>query len=138
MKYETYIASLDGGRTEWGYTFTEHGSEDAVFDLVLGEANVPALNLHELQTRAENSWKDYEWAAKAIVAAYPGKTDKDRAREEGWGLFAVDGRYQLQRDDEAGVFESDVDALLFVSAKAIEGSKRHLGALLKIGTLVQS
>lgn len=57
---------------------------------------------------------------------------------EGWALFNVDGVYVLQRIDEAGVFESDDDAVLFVVARARNGSTRHMDALAKIGTAVPS
>lgn len=62
--------------------------------------------------------------------------DAGFAQAEGWGMFEVDGRYQLQRDDEAGIFESDGDAILFVAAKAAD-SPLHKAAIMMIGTLVE-
>lgn len=58
---------------------------------------------------------------------------------EGWGLFEVDGRYQIQRNDELDVqiFASDADALIWVCAKAAT-SRRHRAAVELVGTLVES
>lgn len=70
-----------------------------------------------------------------------------QALEEGWDLFDVDGRFQLQKlDDPASVpelgytepkFKSDLDALLFVAHQALRGSKYHRNALALIGTLTE-
>lgn len=67
--------------------------------------------------------------------AFPDKQDK--AQTEGWGLFIVDGRYQLQRDDEANMFSSDAQALIYVALKANDGSRFHREALELIGTTAE-
>lgn len=53
-------------------------------------------------------------------------------RGEGWGLFTIDADDKLrmiQKDDEAGLFESDDQALAHVRAKAEAGSALHQAAL---------
>ena len=56
--------------------------------------------------------------------------------KEGWDLFfsegSVSGDYQIQRIDEMGVFENDIEAIKFVYKKALEGSKRHRKVLARI------
>ncbi len=54
--------------------------------------------------------------------------------EEGWMLAAceggpMDGYYQIQRDDEAGIFASDEEAYNFVQEKAAGGNLRYQRAL---------
>lgn len=61
--------------------------------------------------------------------------DEAQALLEGWSMFEVDGRWQLQRDDEAKKFESDAEAIIFVASKANEGSDYHMRAIEMIGTL---
>lgn len=61
--------------------------------------------------------------------------DEAQAILEGWNLFDVEGRWQLQRDDEAKKFESDAEAIIFVAGKANEGSDYHMRAIELIGTL---
>lgn len=58
-----------------------------------------------------------------------------QAVSEGWALFDVDGRLQLQKDDEQAKFESDADAIIFVALKAHAGSAYHRAALEWIGKL---
>lgn len=70
----------------------------------------------------------------------------DQAFAEGWGLFEVDGRYQLQRLDnpadlpelgyEDPKFNSDMDALAHVVQQAVAGSVYHAEAMYSIGGLV--
>lgn len=50
---------------------------------------------------------------------------------EGWALFDVDstGILEIQRDDEAGVFPTDLHAVAFVRQKADAGSPYHRKAL---------
>lgn len=59
------------------------------------------------------------------------------AELEGWALFECEGRYQLQRDDEAGQFASDADAIIFVANLASAGSAYHRSALELIGALTE-
>jgi hypothetical protein len=72
--------------------------------------------------------------------------DGGRALGEGWDLFEVDGRLQLQRIDcpsdhgdllpySEPKFSSDAQALIEVAARARQGSAYHLEALELIGTL---
>lgn len=50
---------------------------------------------------------------------------------EGWGLFDVDstGYLEIQKSDEAGVFDDDDDAFSFVRRLAEAGSRLHSEAL---------
>jgi hypothetical protein len=73
--------------------------------------------------------------------------DSQQALAEGWDLFDVDGRLQLQRLDcpsdfcaslgDKPVFKSDADAIIFVALAANEGSAYHRDALERIGTLAE-
>jgi|GEM_PF-5777951 len=54
-----------------------------------------------------------------------------KAQEEGWGLFEVD-RFpgiEIECDDEAGIFESDDEAIAHVIKRTEEGSYFHWTAL---------
>lgn len=61
--------------------------------------------------------------------------DLNENASEGWDLFELDSgpqpTLQIQRDDEANLFESDAEALAFVHKLAREGSVRHKEALAK-------
>jgi hypothetical protein len=73
--------------------------------------------------------------------------DNTQALQEGWDLFDVDGRLQLQRIDcpgdhrHVGVdydypkWHSDADAIVFVARRAYDGSDYHYDAISRIGTL---
>ena len=37
-----------------------------------------------------------------------------KAEKQGWGLFWADSEYQIQKDDEKGIFAEDSDAWTFV------------------------
>jgi hypothetical protein len=63
--------------------------------------------------------------------------DNTQAIAEGWSLFEVEGRYQLQKDDEAGKFDTDAAAIVFVSLQAAAGSQYHWDALHRIGEAVK-
>ena len=54
------------------------------------------------------------------------------ARKEGWLLIDADssGFFEIERDDEASVFESDGDAMNHVVCHALSGSEVHRQALL--------
>lgn len=68
----------------------------------------------------------------------------EQACREGWDLFEVDGRIQLQRlDDPSGCdfldyqepkFATDTDAIIFVALQANSGSEYHRSALDRLGT----
>ena len=62
----------------------------------------------------------------------------DQAYAEGWNIFEASGSslnedgempYQLQRDDEAAIFEDDTTAWHHVYNRANEGSELHRQAL---------
>ena len=87
-----------------------------------------------------------ETACDAVTAAkaYLGRMEKIKAWVEGWDLFEVDGRLQLQRIDAPDLgdlgygvpkFASDADALIFVALQAHAGSAYHRDAIERIGTL---
>jgi len=80
---------------------------------------------------------------------YKGKNwlqiDNTQAHTEGWDLFDVDGRWQLQRiafpadwdlDYTEQKFPTDADALIFVANLAAQGSAFHRFAIVEIGLLV--
>lgn len=63
--------------------------------------------------------------------------DSDAATKEGWAVFSCycsnsrpEGFEEIQRVDEAGVFESDNEAIAHVYFRATEGSVLHRKALL--------
>jgi hypothetical protein len=52
----------------------------------------------------------------------------EQIRTEGWDIFSIDGddkEFQIQKDDEAGIFEYDEDAWKYIVDKAIQGSLLH-------------
>jgi hypothetical protein len=104
------------------YHLTVGGVPGSPLELYLVEENdrEVTIDLHD----------DGTWKARALPSL------SNLARLEGWGLFNVDGRLQLQRVDEIGCFEDDPHALMFVARRASEGSQVHLEALRKIGSLV--
>ena len=72
--------------------------------------------------------------------------DNTQALAEGWDLFDVDGRLQLQRIDDPTVnglpydepkFPSDAEAILYVAAQANLGSAYHREAIEWIGALAE-
>lgn len=76
------------------------------------------------------------------------KFDNAAALMEGWDLFDVEGRWQLQRIDDPAAdatflgydkpkFKSDAKAIMFVARLARAGSVYHMFALELIGTLVE-
>lgn len=60
--------------------------------------------------------------------------DSEAAAREGWDVFyacrASDEQYQIEKDDEAGIFVSDAEALYHVYDQALRGSMLHRRALL--------
>jgi hypothetical protein len=50
------------------------------------------------------------------------------AQSEGWALFDADGKIELQRIDELGIFSKDEDAHEYVKVGAVSGSSLHLKA----------
>lgn len=63
------------------------------------------------------------------------REDQTQANEEGWGLFSVDGRWQIQCVDEAGKFDNDADALVYVARRSAQ-SMYHRLAIIAVGQLV--
>ena len=73
--------------------------------------------------------------------------DNMQALTEGWDLFDVDGRWQLQRVDcpsdldfldyDEPKFQSDAQAIVQVALWAYAGSRYHWDALHRIGTLTE-
>jgi hypothetical protein len=54
------------------------------------------------------------------------------AAREGWGLFSTGGEFgpfEIERDDDSGVFANDARALAYVVYLAEQGSKRAFEAL---------
>ena len=73
--------------------------------------------------------------------------DNTRALAEGWDLFDVEGRLQLQRIDDPSAelslgydqpkFDTDADAIIHVAKQADAGSAYHREALYLIGSLAE-
>lgn len=62
-------------------------------------------------------------------------SDSIRANDEGWNLFESDERgLEIERDDEAGIFDSDERAVWHVMNWAAEGSQLHQKALACVAT----
>ena len=55
-----------------------------------------------------------------------GDFDNTQAFQEGWALFN-DG--DIQRLDEAEIFQSDIEAVRFIASQAFSGSAYHQSAL---------
>jgi hypothetical protein len=51
------------------------------------------------------------------------------AVKQGWAVFEVGGAFEIQRDDAAGIFETDEAAVDFVGAAALRGEPAALAAL---------
>ena len=74
--------------------------------------------------------------------------DNTQALAEGWDLFDVDGRIQLQRIDlpsdhecldyDEPKFQSDAHAIVEVATRARTGSEYHWRALHLIGGLAEN
>jgi hypothetical protein len=76
MRYGTYTCGLATGGVEYGFTFGEAINDEATnttesceigdseFDIVLGVARGT-----KEQNEIEAKWAQYEWVAKAIIAA---------------------------------------------------------------------
>lgn len=80
----------------------------------------------ENEERPNGNIDEFVEQALELTYAWSGENLK-----EGWDLFDIDstGILEIQRDDEAGIFESDEDAVSYVRAKAWAGSKRHQWSL---------
>jgi hypothetical protein len=77
------------------------------------------------------TWRDCYWEA---IATDP--PDQRRAISEGWCIMFSDTHgWQIQCDDEQGVFTTDEDAADFVDAEAANGSHFHRDCLAFIGAL---
>lgn len=72
---------------------------------------------------------------RSVIGEIEDQPFVEQSVSEGWDVFNVDGRMMLQRCDEAEIFETDLDALLFVAEQALKGSVYHRNALEKIGRL---
>lgn len=58
--------------------------------------------------------------------------EEEIASNEGWGVFDVDGNeteFQIQKSDDAAIFETDQEAWSFVISKAFNGSALHQKAV---------
>ena len=74
--------------------------------------------------------------------------DNTQALSEGWDLFDVEGRLQLQKVDDPEAdpslgytepkFDSDAEAIIFVAKQADAGSEYHMTALGLIGALAEA
>ncbi len=49
--------------------------------------------------------------------------------KEGWAIFESDNGLSLERDDEACIFEGDLEAWHFVVTHSLKGSTMHIEAL---------
>ena len=55
--------------------------------------------------------------------------DDIAAAMEGWGVFDAGDGLEIERDDEAEMFDRDADAIAFVESHAKTGRDLHIRAL---------
>lgn len=75
----------------------------------------------------------YVTGAVSVLAERWTNRYSGKACEEGWGIFSRGGEFgpfEIERDDEMGVFEFDDDALAHVVREAERGSQWHYEALV--------
>lgn len=66
---ETYQCAMNGGATEYGYTFKlEGGGDDSVFELALGVLH-PGTGATDGAQKMREVRERWEWAAEAVVEA---------------------------------------------------------------------
>lgn len=70
-----------------------------------------------------------EQAAHKTTPAEWSRADSEAALAEGWDVWDADGVLEIQRDDDAEVFDSDAGAIAHVQRRAAEGSDLHARAL---------
>lgn len=87
---------------------------------------------HDKEARVRLAKKIHEFLAQPEPAF---DWDNSQAFSEGWGVFTVDGRFQIQRSDERGYFTTDAMAIIHVALRAHDGSSYHLQALEMFGAL---
>lgn len=82
-------------------------------------------------------WQDCGAYERQSFADYPPSA---QAIEEGWCIAWSDtrARYEIQRDDDDGYFQSDEEARAHVDAQAQAGSEYHQQALDFIAFISQS
>lgn len=69
LQATTYVTALaNDGEVEYGYSFHHNGSEDSIFDLVVG---VRSNYDSSMDAGIEAELEEQRWAADAIVAASP-------------------------------------------------------------------
>lgn len=58
----------------------------------------------------------------------------EEAESQGWNIFESDERgLEIQRDDEAGIFDTDEDAVKYVERQAARGNECAASALRLVG-----
>lgn len=57
------------------------------------------------------------------------REDSARALAQGWDVFDTGDRLEIERDDEAAIFEGDEQAIAFVEARAASGDALAIKAL---------
>jgi hypothetical protein len=124
---ENYIVSDIHSANTWSIYTGAPGNYSWVADFALTQKDAA---LHFAADLAVRLGYGMDRSAVDVVEA---NEERDLSHEEGWGMFEVDGRWMLQRFE--GIFDSDVDALMWVAQQAIDGSARHRVALRKIGSL---
>src|SRR5690625_4239370 len=96
---------------------------------ILTDLDAVELDIQELRSRLISKAGQLMEGAQRDLKRF----DDSKAAKEGWGIVDCgdhsDGRYQLQRIDENGVFDSDYDAQQFVLEQAKNGSELHLKAI---------
>lgn len=68
-------------------------------------------------------------AKRAFKVADAPEFDCSFAICEGWGIFEKGGKWEIEKDDESAIFETDDDADTHVKAQANMGSQYHQDAL---------
>ena len=83
----------------------------------IGDALLPTPHDHE---RDVMPMTEQEWNIE----------HSEEAASQGWGLFDSDSRgLEIERDDDAGIFDSDEDALKYVERQAARGNACAVEAL---------
>ena len=118
------------------YHFTMcHGASMVELHLVT-EGDTPGHDDVRVLLKNDGTWEVMSIPVPIKLENHFSAFNQEFALAEGWGMWGVDGRYALCRDDDTCVFESDGDAILFVAAKAAD-SPLHKAAIMMIGTLVE-
>ncbi len=96
----------------------------------VSSAYVPVTAPEPIPTRPRTRIPETVAAFETAVEIWNRHTDGAMLhRDEGWEMFSCNGRLEIQRDDEACVFEYDEGAYNHVMTEALHGSPLHVLAI---------